>query len=100
MVHLYGDNEYGFGNWRKGQPFSELSNSMLRHWEAWFCRGEDLDPKSGKHHLAHASWNCLVLLYQCIFYRPELDDRLDEFGNWKSAKFAETIRAKQLEKNE
>ncbi len=97
LVHEYGDNNYGVGNWRKGQRFSVLSDSMLRHWEAWFTCMEEEDPKSGLHHLAHCAWNALVLLYECLYYRPELDDRIIEDGSWYSEKFAKTVLAKQLE---
>lgn len=100
QVHRYGDARYGMGNWRKGQPFSVLSDSMLRHWEAWFFDGEENNPESGIHHLAHAAWNCLVLVYEVIFYRAELDDRLDWQGNWMSEEFAKTDLAKQLERGE
>ena len=93
FVHQYGDDNYGVGNWRCGQPFSVLSDSMLRHWEKWFVYGEARDKKSGRHHLAHCAWNCLVLLYQCIFYRPELDDRLRVDGYWMSDEFAKTACA-------
>jgi len=70
---------------------------MLRHWEAWFTSMEDKDPKSGLHHMAHCAWNAIVLLYECIYYRPELDDRLTKEGNWYSKEFAKTKLAKQLE---
>ena len=100
LVHKYGDAHYGMGNWRKGQPFSVLSDSMLRHWEAWFVHGESRDPKSGLHHLAHCAWNALVLLYQCVYYRPELDDRLSWNGDWLSTEFAKTPLAKKLERGE
>lgn len=97
-VHKYGDDHYGMGNWRKGQPFSVLSDSMLRHWEAWFVHGEERDPKSGRHHLAHCAWNALILLYEVIFYRPDLDDRLTWDGEWHSKEFAKTPQAIELEK--
>jgi hypothetical protein len=98
LVHLHGDNKYGLGNWRKGQPFSELSNSAWRHWERWFVYGEEKDSKSGLHHIAHCAWNVLILLYHCVFYNPKLDDRQKPNGDWLSKEFAKTKEAKKLEK--
>ena len=98
FVHEYGDSNFGTGNWRKGQPFSELSNSMLRHWEKWFYHGEDLDPKSGRHHLAHMAWNALILLWEVLYYNPLLDDRQTSTGEWRSKEFAKSKLAKELEK--
>jgi len=77
LVHEYGDLRYGQGNWRKGQPFSEVSNSMFRHWNSFFNHCEDYDTDqqavegdlrkgSGLLHTAHMAWNALFLLYmQC-----------------------------------
>lgn len=98
FVHQYGDSQFGTGNWKKGQPYSALSDSMLRHWEAWFYKLETTDAKSGLHHLAHAAWNCLVLLWQDLFGRHDMDDRQTYHGDWNSRTFADTPLAKQLEK--
>ena len=99
FIHLHGDGLYGLGNWRKGQPMSELLNSGMRHITA-VITGEDLDPKSGKHHLAHAAWNILVALNQTIHpeHYAKLDDRIDELGDWISEQFAKTDQARKLER--
>jgi hypothetical protein len=99
FVHQYGDDHYGVGNWRKGQYFSVLADSALRHVTS-FLLCEDIDKKSKKYHLAHAAWNCLVLLYEMIFYSKykHLDDRVEVTGEWHSTAFAVTDRAKALER--
>jgi len=99
-VHQFGDDHYGAGNWRKGQPTSVLLDCVYRHLAA-FTRGEDLDPKSKLSHLAHAAWNVLVLIHQTVCYPEEyrqLDDRMDDLGRWVSDAFAETPSAKALSK--
>lgn len=93
-IHEFGDHHYGKGNWRKGQPVTELLNSAMRHLSA-FLRGEDRDPKSGKCHLSHAAWNILVALRQWLLkgrYRA-LDDRMGPDGEWVSAEYAATPEA-------
>jgi hypothetical protein len=99
LVHKYGDDHYGMGNWRKGQPFSSPIDSALRHIEKTL-NGEDKDPDSGQYHMAHAAWNCLFLLHMLIhydYYGHQLDDRLDFKGDWHNEEFAKTALAKLLE---
>lgn len=73
-VCSYGSNgKYAPNNWRLGFQWSLSANAMLRHYLAW-VGGEDLDPESGLHHLAHAAWHCLVLV-QYSQDHPEKDDR-------------------------
>lgn len=73
-VCSYGSNgKYAPNNWRLGFNWSLSADAMLRHYLAW-VGGEDLDPESGLHHLAHAAWHCLVLV-QYSKDHPELDDR-------------------------
>lgn len=112
-VHEYGDRHYGQGNWRKGQPYSEASNSMLRHWKAMFCDGEDYDRNwvdedggvhngSGLHHSAHMAWNALFILHMQLHsgHYTQCDDRMDALGDWSNDFFAGTDMAKELEKGE
>jgi hypothetical protein len=109
-VHKYGDDHYGQGNWRKGQPFSEASNSMLRHWHKFFNYGEDYDEDwidedgnnrngSGLLHTAHMAWNALFLLHMQTHpeYYAGCDDRMDAFGDWVNETFASSDIAKKLE---
>lgn len=73
-VCSYGSNgKYAQNNWRLGFQWSLSANAMLRHYLAW-VGGEDLDPESGLHHMAHAMWHCAVLV-QYATDHPELDDR-------------------------
>ena len=99
FVHQYGDEEYGEGNWRKGQPLKSTIESAIRHLKA-VLKGEDKDPKSGYLHSAHAEWNCGLITHQLKHaeHYAELDDRMDDFGNWVNPKFAETEEAKKREK--
>jgi len=112
-VHEYGDDHYGQGNWRKGQPFSEASNSMLRHWNKLFNYGEDYDEDwideegnlrkgSGLLHAAHMAWNALFILHMQLHpeYYTKCDDRMDAFGEWVNKVFANSDIAKKLEKGE
>lgn len=101
FVHKNGDDHYGVGNWRRGQYYHVLIDSALRHLEkVILC--EDIDPKSKCYHAAHAAWNCLVLLYQTIFYSKykQLDDRLNQDGSWYSVEFSISEYAKELERGE
>lgn len=60
----FGANKYAEWNFANdgGMKWSRVINSCLRHIFKWM-RGEDLDPESGLHHLAHAGCNIVFLLY-------------------------------------
>lgn len=58
----YADPEVGKHNWRRGYAYSLNFASLIRHASAWW-EGEDRDPESGLHHLAHAAWHCLCLIW-------------------------------------
>lgn len=74
-VLTQGAAEYGEYNWAKGLKFSRLKAAMDRHMAAWWA-GEDLDPKSGKSHLAHVG--CSLLFMMDLQRRmPAMDDRPD-----------------------
>ena len=98
FVHQYGDDHYGIGNWRRGQTMTTFIDSGMRHAKD-ALRGEDFDPKSGRYHLAHAAWNMLIALHQSMYPEKyaELDDRMDDFGEWVNEMFAQTELAKRLE---
>lgn len=72
-VYGYGANKYAPHNWRRGYAWSLSLAAMHRHIMA-FQGGQDNDPESGYHHLAHAVFHALTLM---TFgeERPELDDR-------------------------
>ena len=60
-VFTYGAKKYDPDNWRKGFPWRSVFGSGMRHMMAWLG-GEDVDPESGIHHLAHAACNMLFIL--------------------------------------
>lgn len=61
-VFSYGEKKYARNNWRKGNQWHEFIGSMLRHALRW-SGGEDVDPESNCHHLAHVAWNACALWY-------------------------------------
>lgn len=71
-----GATKYDAHNWRKGMKWSRFYAATLRHLFAWW-QGQDLDPESGKSHLAHAACNILFLL-EYTYSHKELDDRYIE----------------------
>lgn len=72
-VLAFGVDKYGTHNWRKGMQWQRLIDAALRHVHA-FNNGEDLDPETGLHHLAHARC-CLGFLIEYTTTCPGLDDR-------------------------
>jgi hypothetical protein len=61
-VHKLGSDKYGPFNWREtGVCASTYVNAILRHLNSW-RDGEDLDPESGRSHIAHIATSCNILL--------------------------------------
>lgn len=61
-VLTFGAQRYGAYSWKNVEGArSRYYAALLRHITAWF-RGEEIDPDSGLHHLAHAGCNLLFLL--------------------------------------
>lgn len=72
---LDGALKYGRSNWRKaGVRASIYYDACLRHLSRWF-EGEDLDPDSGIHHLAHAI-ACITILIDAFEANNLKDDRM------------------------
>ena len=69
----YGARKYADHNYRKGMRWSRLLGASLRHLAAWGA-GEDLDPESGLHHLAHAG-ACVMMLLDAQLLKLGEDDR-------------------------
>ena len=69
----FGSQKYEPFNYTKGYRWSLSYNALLRHVLLWLA-GEDHDPESGKHHLAHAAWHCFTLMTFQRFGRGT-DDR-------------------------
>ena len=57
----FGTYKYARYNFAKGYRWSLSFDALQRHLLA-FWDGEDTDPESGLHHVAHAAWHCLALL--------------------------------------
>lgn len=61
-VHKLGAEKYGPYNWRDtGVCSNTYVSAILRHLNAW-RDGEDLDPESGRSHLAHIICSANILL--------------------------------------
>lgn len=75
-VLTYGAAKYNARNWEKGFDWSRAYGALLRHLFA-FWQGEDIDPESGLHHLAHAKCE-LDFLFEFTRTHPEFDDRPKE----------------------
>jgi len=72
-VFTIGEAKYCARNWEKGMPWGKVVGAILRHVFRWMG-GEDLDPESGLHHMAHAAWGCMVLIQYSKTHK-QLDDR-------------------------
>lgn len=73
-VLQFGAKKYAPRNWEKGISFGRLYGAIRRHGVAWF-RGEDLDPETGLHHLAHLACEALFALAFVIRKTKNVDDR-------------------------
>lgn len=73
-VYGFGAGKYDDHNYIKGYNWSLSYGAMQRHLMAW-ASGEDIDPESGRPHLAHAAWHCFSLM---LFSQEGLgvDDRI------------------------
>ena len=79
IIYTFGARKYEDNNWRKGMLWSRVFGAIMRHLWAFF-RGQDLDPESGRPHLAHAAWGCFTLL-NYMKTRKEFDDRIKDLEN-------------------
>jgi hypothetical protein len=75
---MFGAEKYSSHNWKKGLKYSEISESLQRHLNA-FMEGENNDPESKLSHIGHILCNAMFLSYMSIF-RKDLDDRYIEKG--------------------
>lgn len=74
-VLTYGASKYSEHNWRNGSglAWSRVLAAALRHLFA-FQRGQDLDPETGRPHLAHAM-ACVMFLLEYQLLGTGQDDR-------------------------
>ena len=75
-VLAFGAEKYERHNWRRGISVTRNLAAALRHVFR-VLRGEDIDPESGLHHLAHAGC-CLMFAWWTLAEKPEFDDRWKE----------------------
>lgn len=76
-VLMFGANKYAPNNWKKGLPYTEICESLLRHTYS-FLRGQNRDSESKLLEVGHILCNALFLSWMVLF-RPDLDDRNTEF---------------------
>jgi len=81
MVHVleHGMRKYERNNWRKGQTYMRVLESMQHHITA-FANGEDLDAESGESHMGHIMCNAAFLEHFRVFKKhvPYLEAKLDD----------------------
>jgi hypothetical protein len=69
-----GADKYGPFNWRETPVAGSVYfNAALRHLAQWF-EGEDIDPESGRSHLAHVAAGMLIVL-DAAMHGKLVDDR-------------------------
>lgn len=67
-VYTFGANKYSDHNWLNGTglTYGRIFAAIMRHCFA-FWSGENVDPETGLHHMAHAAFGCLALVeYSCV----------------------------------
>lgn len=95
LVKLHGDLKYGRFNWREaGVRGSVYYDAAMRHLAAWY-EGEDIDPDSGIHHIAHAITG-LAVLRDSMIRDNWVDDRPPPSAHAWLEKFNEAA-AKMIE---
>jgi hypothetical protein len=72
-VLMFGANKYSANNWKKGLKYSEVTESLQRHLNA-FMEGENDDPESKLSHVGHILCNAMFLSYMYLF-KKDMDDR-------------------------
>jgi len=76
-----GSEKYAPRDWREGQSFSTLIDSMSRHYIEVMERGPwSRDPENGCYHIAQMVWNALCLLTFMALGRRDLDDVSPWYG--------------------
>src|SRR6266403_5346522 len=73
-ILTFGAGKYGDRNWERGIVYSRLFAATVRHLSAWWRR-DDLDPESGRSHLAHVLCCVAFILTFTLRGRTDLDNR-------------------------
>ena len=62
FVLAHGGEKYGPRNWRRDKILaSTYEGAIMRHFLAW-AKGEDIDPDSGRSHMAHIRANAGLIM--------------------------------------
>lgn len=72
----FGMKKYGRYNYLNGMEWTRISSALLRHAYA-FIWGENNDPESGLHHLAHCG-ACVIMLLDYTLLGKGTDNRYKE----------------------
>jgi|TARA_R110000796_G_C14440734_1_gene422263 hypothetical protein len=72
-VLMFGAEKYDDHNWKKGLKYTEVTESLQRHLNA-FIEGEENDPESKLSHVGHILCNAMFLSYMSM-YKKDMDDR-------------------------
>lgn len=98
MAFHEGALKYGRHNWRgTGVLASVYYGALNRHMEAWWDGGEDIDPKSGLHHL----WKmlaCVAILIDAEAMNYLRDDRPPSSNITKMMEDVEAVMAENIER--
>ncbi len=73
IIFGIGARKYAARNWERGYDWSKSFGAVQRHLALWW-QGENVDPETGRSHLAHAVVNLLFLMAFEI-RRKGTDDR-------------------------
>lgn len=57
QIHYEGDTRYGYGNWRKGLPFSNIMNHAMNHLFLYLKGDKSQD------NLAKVTWGMMALMH-------------------------------------
>jgi hypothetical protein len=87
-IHFEGDTRYGFGNWRKGLPFSNILNHAMNHLFL-YLKGD-----TTQDNLAKVAWAMFALMHY-EETRPEMNDLLPVWAIDKKQALAKVKRKKQ-----
>ena len=71
--HITLTEKYDDHNWKKGLKYTEVTESLQRHLNA-FIEGEENDPESKLSHVGHILCNAMFLSYMSM-YKKDMDDR-------------------------
>lgn len=61
-VYAFGAAKYDRDNWQRGYPYHLSMDAHQRHTQLYWS-GESYDQESGLHHMAHAVFHALALIY-------------------------------------